>query len=159
MAWTERDYEKVRKRWVRGAVDARHSTVTSGSSRDAAIHKTTSRRGESAPSPYRSKLEAAWAQKLEMEKRAGEIVEFYYEPANLRLPGGRNYYKPDFLVHHGSIGNDGVHVRLTFYEIKGRNPSDDRSLVKLKTAAGLNPWARFILVKRVNGQWEEREIQ
>ena len=86
--------------------------------------------------------------------RANEISNFYYEPLNLRLPGKKNFYKPDFLV----IANGTLDGGLTFYEVKGRNKSDARSLVKIKTAAGLNTWVRFVLVKRIGGQWEERVI-
>jgi hypothetical protein len=101
-------------------------------------------------SPYRSKLEAAWANYLHGLWMLKTINYYYYEPLNLRLPGGKNFYKPDFLV----VAENG----LTFYEIKGRNKSDDRSLVKIKTAAGITPWAKFVLVKRIGGQWEERII-
>lgn len=115
--------------------------------------KDTPRVIASAPSPtkpFRSKLEKSWSNSLEMAKLAGEIANFWYEPLNLRLPGKRNFYKPDFLV----LAGDG----LTFYEVKGRNKSDDRSLVKMKTAAGLTPWARFVLVKRQRGVWTEKVI-
>jgi len=103
-----------------------------------------------SPSKYRSKLEETFAYRLVLEKRTGIILDYWYEPANLRLPGEKNFYKPDFLVL--TAGG------LTFYEVKGRNMSDDASLVKIKTAAGLTPWAKFVLVKRINGQWDERMI-
>jgi hypothetical protein len=112
---------------------------------------TTVQRAISSPyAPYRSKLELSWANYLQGLVRLGAISEFYYERVNIRLPGKKNWYKPDFLV----LAGDG----LTFYEVKGYNKSDDRSLVKMKTAAGLNPWARFVLVKRIRGNWEERTI-
>ena len=104
-----------------------------------------------AYSPYRSKLEAAWANYLTGLRYLGTITGFWYEPMNLRLPGMKNFYKPDFLVMDAER-------QLTFYEVKGRNKSDDRSLVKIKTAAGVTPWAKFVLVKRIGGQWEERTI-
>lgn len=106
------------------------------------------------PSPrfngYRSKLESAWANYLQGLWMLKAVSSWWYEPVNLRLPGKKNFYKPDFLVQTES--------GLTFYEVKGRNKSDDRSLVKMKTAAGLTPWAKFVLVKRIKGQWEERHI-
>lgn len=63
----------------------------------------------------------------------------------------KNYYKPDFLVvdSHG----------LTFHDTKGFNRSDARSLVKIKTAAGLNRWATFKQVRWLNGTWIERTIE
>ncbi len=104
-----------------------------------------------AHSPYKSKLEAAWANYLTGLRYLGTITGFWYEPLNLRLPGEKNFYKPDFLVRDADD-------HLTFYEVKGRNKSDDRSLVKIKTAAGITPWAKFVLIKRIGGQWEERII-
>lgn len=101
-----------------------------------------------APSPYKSNLEQAWAHHLDVLKAATVIDGWTYEPINFRLPGRKNFYKIDFLAWSGRA--------VTFYEIKGRNKSDDRSLVKLKTATGLHPWARFIQVKRVHGEWVER---
>ena len=104
-----------------------------------------------APSPtYRSKLESAWAQYLDGLKALKLIDGWRYEPMNFRLPGKRNFYKIDFITWIGRAA--------TYYEVKGRNKSDDRSLVKMKTAAGMHPWATFILVKRIRGQWEERTI-
>jgi hypothetical protein len=71
---------------------------------------------------------------------------------NIKLPGQKNFYKPDFLAI--GVADD----RVTFYEVKGRNKSDERSLVKIKTAAGIHTWAQFVLVKYINGQWDERLI-
>lgn len=110
-----------------------------------------------APSPllykgqaYKSKTEIRFVQHLEALEFGKFITSWQYEPCNFRLPGKKNYYKSDFLVcdSHG----------LTFYDTKGWNKSDARSLVKIKTAAGLNRWARFIQVKWIKGVWEERLI-
>src|SRR6185295_15120910 len=124
-------------------------------------HKSTARfsldgaGSNPAPSPYkykgyRSKLEYNWANYLNGLVALGSIANFYYEPFNIRLPGKKNFYNPDFMV----IAGDG----MTFYEIKGRNKSDDRSLVKIKTAAGIHKWAQFVVVKWIKGRWEERSI-
>lgn len=125
--------------------------------REAADGKVTTNTTKGVPvltparSPYRSKLERAFAEHLVYLRIAGLLTAWSYEPLNLRLPGKKNFYKPDFLVQdsHG----------LTFYEVKGRNKSDERSLVKIKTAAGLNPWARFIWVTQQKGEWIERIIE
>lgn len=116
------------------------------------VNPASTQRDAVEPSPYRSKLEAAYARTLEFDRIGGLIIGFQYEPMNIRLSGEKNFYKPDFLVW--SADN-----RPTFYEVKGRNKSDDRSLVKTKVAASLHPWARFIIVKRVRGAWETREIR
>ena len=143
----------VQQSKVRGGADVKRSRgvhLGEGGTVCAAGIKSPAGSNPAPSPPYRSKLEAAYANKLEFEKRAGVIHDWWFEPLNLRLPGDKNFYKPDFLVR----ASDG----LTFYEVKGRNKSDDRSLVKIKTAAGLTPWAHFIQVKRINGQWEEREF-
>lgn len=165
--WTRADLLKVRQRM--GGGDSRvalRSMVPQGSTpagnrpcKDDVVANSNptvavSRGGlATAPSsfaPYRSKLEYNWAKYLQGMLALGTITGFLYEPMNFRLPGQKNFYKPDFLTY----GEDGV----TFYEVKGWSMSNDRSLVKLKTAAGLNPWAKFVLVKRNKGQWEERHI-
>jgi len=105
------------------------------------------------PSPfhgYRSKLEYNWANYLDVLKAVKDIEGWQYEPLRFKLPGEKNYYKIDFSAWTART--------ITFYEVKGVNKSDDASLVKLKTAAGLNPWARFVLVKCHDGQWDERVI-
>ncbi len=107
-------------------------------------------RTHQATNGYKSKLELSWANYLQGLWALKAILSWWYEPLNLRLPGKKNFYKPDFLV----MSETG----LTFYEVKGRNLSDERSLVKIKTAAGLTPWAKFVLVKRIRGSWEERVI-
>ena len=99
---------------------------------------------------YASKTEAAYAQYLDALVHGGEISNWWYAPVSFRLPGKRNRYTPDFLTLCGR--------GLTFIEVKGWSPSYDRSIVKLKTAAGLTPWADFQLVKRIKGNWEHHVI-
>ncbi len=113
--------------------------------------RSTNAGARPAPSPrYRSKLEAAWANHLDVLKAATVIDGWSYEAMNIRLPGTRNFYRPDFVAWYGRT--------VTYYEVKGWSISNDRSLVKLKTAAGLHPWAQFIQVKFVDGEWVERMI-
>lgn len=153
--WSEQDLEAAKQRMMvrGGAHEHRRSSVAVREpvTRTPNAQETgRSPVSNPAPSPYKSKLEALYARELAALAHAGEIISWQYEPLNFRLPGQKNFYKPDFLVRDG----DG----LTFYEVKGRNLSDDRSLVKMKTAAGLNTWARFVLVKRIKGQWEARHV-
>lgn len=108
-------------------------------------------RSQLAPSPYRSKLEARYAQHLKALEFSGSIAFWHYEPMNFRLPGEKNFYKPDFLI----VAGNGI----TFVDTKGRNKSDERSLVKIKTAAGLHRWAKFMQVRWEKGMWVERTIE
>lgn len=57
-------------------------------------------------------------------------------------------YLPDFFVPV-----DGG----TFFEVKGPHVWED-GWVKLKVAARMYPFWRFVLARRVNGQWEERIV-
>lgn len=100
---------------------------------------------------YKSNLERRWAHYLNGLLALRTIDGWIYEAMNFRLPGQKNYYKIDFITWKGKA--------VTFYSVKGRNKSDDRALVKLKTAAGLHPWATFIEVKLIDGQWQERVFQ
>jgi hypothetical protein len=93
-----------------------------------------------------NKLEAEYAQVLEMRLRAGEILWYGYERIKLRL-ADRTYYTPDFSVLlPGRL--------LEFHETKGFWRDDAR--VKIKVAAEQYPW-RFIALskrrKRDGGGW------
>lgn len=59
-------------------------------------------------------------------------------------------YTPDFEV----IDQAGLY---TFYETKGFMRED--ALAKLKTAARAFPWAKFVVVTRVDGAWIETPIK
>lgn len=101
---------------------------------------------------YKSKLEQDYAQRLELMKKAGVILDWRYEPFILILPGPRNRYKPDFLLEFPDR-------RIEIHETKGYSRNIRAGIIKLKTAAGLNRWARFALVEREDGQWTERTIE
>ena len=100
---------------------------------------------------FRSKLEQAWANSLEMAKMAGEIVSVHYEPISFKLAAGKRY-RPDFMV----VDKDGI----TFHEVKGQWTKNKRDgMTHLKWAAQLYPMFRFVLVMRKRGMWEEQMIQ
>lgn len=100
---------------------------------------------------YKSKGEIRFAQHLEVLAFAGEIDGWRYEPVNFRLSNGKNYYRADFSSWRQN--------KVYFHEVKGYSASNDRSLVKLKTAASLNPWATFTQWKWIGGQWLERRMK
>lgn len=105
---------------------------------------------------YRSKTEVRFAQYLDGLFMAALITSWQYEPCNIRLLGKKNFYKPDFFIvdeHQQSFSH-----RCTYVDTKGRNKSDDRSLVKIKTAAGLNRWAHFCQYRWRDNQWDVRHI-
>lgn len=92
-------------------------------------------------------LETEFAKFLEMQKSAGVIVAWHYECFRMRIAFGNNpaWIKTDFFV----LYSDGS-IRL--FETKGF--WREASRLRIKVAAGVYPWAKFIAVKRVKGQWE-----
>ena len=102
---------------------------------------------------YRSKAEAAWAQRLDALQRAGEIKRWAHEVITLRL-GPDCRYTPDFLV----VPWGWPVVPLELHEVKGKYARED-ALVKLRAAAGAFPEFRFVLARLVGTTWEERQIR
>ncbi|PJX25050.1 DUF1064 domain-containing protein [Psychrobacter sp. L7] len=95
--------------------------------------------------------EKAYAQHLELLKRAGEVSYYSFDGINLRL-ADNTFYKPDFLV----MRSDG---QLEIHEVKGFWTDD--ALVKIKVAADKFPF-KFIAVmkqtKKNGGGWDIREF-
>ena len=98
-----------------------------------------------------NKGEAAYAQHLEQKKRAGEIVEYLFEPEKLRL-ADLAFYSPDFFV---LLPDGGVE----FHEVKGRTTkkrsdgtrvdapwSREDAKLKIRFAAERFWWYRFAIV-------------
>lgn len=104
------------------------------------------------PAGVMNASEKDFAQRLEMLKRAGEIVSFDFEKETFKL-GKSCTYTPDFrvLMPDGSI---------IFYEVKGYWLDDAK--VKIKVAAEQNRMYRFIAVmkktKKEGGGWSETEF-
>jgi hypothetical protein len=94
-----------------------------------------------------NKTEAAYANEiLEIRKRAGEIIEYWFETVTLKLANGVRY-TPDFFVRLKSN-------EYEFHEVKGFWRDDAR--VKIKVAAGLFPFQFFAVQrqkKRDGGGW------
>lgn len=95
--------------------------------------------------------EAAYAQTLEMRRRAGDVAWFKFEGVTLKLADGCRY-TPDFAV----MLADGT---LEMHEVKGFWTDDAR--VKIKVAAESFPM-RFIAVykqtKSLGGGWKFEEF-
>jgi predicted Ser/Thr protein kinase len=91
-----------------------------------------------------NKWEAAYADHLEMRKRAGEIEWYAFEWIRLRLADGA-WFKPDFFV----FTNEG---EIEAHEVKGH--FREAAKVRLKVAADRYPF-QFVLVTRDknSGEW------
>lgn len=125
--------EHVRKAIALGRALPRESPV--GRARQDAIEGPRSNLRNSSG---RTKLEAEWAEELELRRRAGELVLVLEQPMSLRL-AKRTHYRPDFIVHYA----DG---RLEIHEVKGHWEDDARA--KWKIAADRHRWATFLAITR-----------
>lgn len=98
-----------------------------------------------------NRTEAAYAQVLESQKAAGEILDWKFEAVTLVLAKNTRF-TPDFMVQLPS-------GEIQFRETKGFMMDD--AWVKLKLAASLFPFA-FLLVrkqaKKDGGGWEVTEV-
>lgn len=106
---------------------------------------TVPRSRPAAALPYRSKLEASYADYLESQRVAGLIVAWAYEPIKIRLPARRCWYTVDFLVQT-AMGLEG-------HEVKGF-PREE-AMLKLKLAARAAWWLPLVLVQRRGRTWWE----
>lgn len=99
------------------------------------------------PRDRMTKAEQHMADVLDLRKRQGEIVEWWFECMTFRVGAGRTHYRPDFvaLLADGSI---------EAIEVKGRHIWDDAK-VKFKTAAMLYPFARWRMMQLVDGEWKK----
>lgn len=98
---------------------------------------------------YASKLEARYAQHLELLLRAGELSWWAYEPLSLQIAKGARY-RPDFIVIEASGA-------ISARETKGF--MREAAQVRLRVAARAFPWLRFVLVRSEGGAWVEEEIR
>ena len=93
-------------------------------------------------------LERSYSSHLELRKAAGEIADWKFEGIKLRL-AKNTFYTPDFFV----LLADGT---IQVEEVKGHWEDDAR--VKIKVAAEIYWWFRFIAVKAIpkkeGGGWK-----
>jgi hypothetical protein len=94
-----------------------------------------------------NKMEAQYAQRLDLEKHAGEILWWGYEAIRLRLANGA-WFKPDFAVE-GRFG-------LEFHETKGH--MREAAHVRIKVAASLYPMFRFSIIRLERGEWTRMRV-
>lgn len=123
------------------------------------ICRTNAAGSNPAPSPfapYRSKWESAYANKLELEKQANLICNYWYEPFSLWLPG-KVRYRPDFMIQYYPTGHTpnrpGFVTTLEIVEVKGWSKNRRDGITRLKIAAALFPcfvW-RMVWMKKGGG--------
>lgn len=98
-----------------------------------------------------NKTEAAYAEHIELQRRAGTVEWFKFEALKFRL-ADNTFYTPDFLV----LMTSGF---LEAHEVKGHWEDDAR--VKIKVAASIYP-IKFIAMKPIakknGGGWAAEEF-
>ena len=91
-----------------------------------------------------NKTETAYGERLELQRRADQILHWRFEPLHLKL-GPNLFYRPDFLV----VLPGG---RLQFHETKGGFIREDAE-VKFKAACELFPYFHFLMVQLKAKTW------
>jgi len=104
-------------------------------------------KGRVAPSPYRSALEQAYAERLELQRIAGEILWWLYEPWRFSLGGGA-WYKVDFGVMLPGGELEAIEVKGFWREA---------ARLRIKVAASKHPLT-FKAVTRKDGEWSEEHF-
>lgn len=90
-----------------------------------------------------NQTESAYESELSIRKRAGEVIEYWFESVNLKI-ADKCRYLPDFMV----MLADGT---MQFVDVKSPAPIDPKSLVKIKVAAKLFPMWRFVIAQKQKG--------
>lgn len=91
-----------------------------------------------------NKTEQRYADRLELLKKAGEILDWKFDSMKLRL-ADKTFYETDFLV----VASD---FTWQVHEVKGGFITDDAA-VKLKVAASLYPYLTFFKCQYKGSQW------
>lgn len=101
-----------------------------------------------------NRTEAAYRDHLEAEKRAGRILEFWFEHIKLKIAGNACGYTPDFMVMRA----DGV---IELHEVKGSlRIFQEDAKVKAKVCADMYPFPVKVVwprKKKDGGGWEEMQ--
>lgn len=103
-----------------------------------------------------NQTEAEYARLLDIRKTAGEVHSWGFEAIRFKL-ADKCYLTPDFFV----VLPDG---RIEIHEVKGsragkRGNQRDDARVKVKAAAVMFPWFRFVIMARVEGSWTTEEFK
>ena len=118
---------------------------TVGFGKGNAGHKARARGAR--PTGQMNKTETRYAEHLEVQRLAGEIVSWQYEPLKLRL--GENWkttFTADFMVVRAS-------GEVELVDVKGSGGAEDDARVKIKTAARLYPQFWFVEEMWKAKQW------
>jgi hypothetical protein len=109
-----------------------------------------------------NRTERAYAQRLELLWRAGEIAWWAYEPFLIALADGLKY-RPDFVVVRKGEVDGSVHLEV--HETKGTPRGRRLGEAKVKMAATIYPWIAFFILeaerdaRRRIVSWRSRRVE
>lgn len=86
-----------------------------------------------------NKTESRFADQLEISKRAGDILDWRFEPLKFKI-ADKTYYTPDFMIIHRNY--------IEFVEIKGFLRDD--AAVKFKAVMAMFPWFKWRMLRWKN---------
>ena len=139
MNWTEEDYQRHVERRKQKATEK--PKQADGVKRWQALGRL--------PKGEMNRTEAAYAQRLELLKRQGAILDWKFHPMNMRL-AKNTFYEVDFMV----LNKDMV---IEIHETKGEYTSE-KGQMKIKLAAEAVPWFRFFkcikIAEKNGGGWK-----
>lgn len=145
--WTEKDLLD------RGYADVVHKHAKSVGKSGRPLQDESTRVAATSPlGIYKTKLELAYGQYLEILKKTGAIQDYFYEPFSFRLATGKRY-RVDFLIWQFNGTTDCI-------EVKGWHANRRDSLTHLAWAAQKYRFHRWLLVtrNRGGGGWDEQHI-
>ena len=157
--WTEEDLKVAKQRMGNLRPDGVKEHTANGGRGGGAVTERrasgtllkSSARTSRATMHYRSKWEAAFASKLELERRAGVIKGYEYEGMSFKLSKGQ-YHRPDFLIWHldGSI---------EIAQVKGWHKNLRAGIKGLKWAAQQRPWFTWTLKRWTGTGWDSHYVE
>jgi len=104
------------------------------------------------PKNRMNKTESAYADVLEQRRRCGQILDYQFHPANVRLADS-TFYEIDFIVLVADM-------TVEIHEVKG-GYTTEKGNMKIKLCAEALPWFRFLKVSRLpkqgGGGWQIEE--
>lgn len=155
---SEGDLERLYRNMGRGGVvGTRREGVSSSCTPNASSARQGKDRGGNgqagsnpALSPYKSKWEASYAAKLELEKKANVIKGYAYEMHTFKL-AHRQYHRTDFLIWH-------MDNSIEIAQVKGWHKNLRAGIKGLKWAAQLNPWFTWTLKRWTGSGWDSHYV-
>ncbi len=100
-----------------------------------------------------NRLEAAYAERLDLQKAHGSVLFWKFESIKLRLADA-TFYTPDFMVMTLTYAIE-LHEIKAFWKSTGGAHWEDDARVKIKVAASIYPFVFKSFSRDKDGDWKE----